>query len=319
MKIGVSAPSGGGKTLGALLIAYGLMKAQYPNLSDSKIWEKIAIIDTENGSGELYCGSEVGGVKIGEYNAVSLEAPFEADKYTSAIDLCEDNKIEVCIIDSSTHLWSGAGGLLEQQGTAAKRSGNSYTAWREITPQHNRFVERMLQCNMHVIATMRAKQEYVTEKGDNGKTTVRKMGLEPEQRKGMEYEFTLFLEVNSEHEAFGAKDRTSIFDQKTFKITPKVGQQLMDWLQTGITTEHVVVATQHVADKPVALETVRKEIVELCKELGGQANDDLMKIVKKFAPGGNPNSIKDETKVSELRSELIEFKEKTNKSTKETV
>ena len=98
-----------------------------------------------------------------------------------------------------------------------KRTGNSYTAWRDITPQHNRFIDTMLQTDIHIIATMRSKTEYVQEKDSNtGKTTVRKVGLNPIQKDGMEYEFTVFLEVDAEHMAFGSKDRTGIVDQKYF-------------------------------------------------------------------------------------------------------
>lgn len=311
LKLGMSAPSGGGKTLGALLIAYGLMKEKYPNESDAFRWGKIAIIDTENGSGELYVGKEFEnlGITIGEYNAITLTAPFEADKYTAAINLCEENGIEVCIIDSTTHLWSGKGGLLEQQGNIAKRSGNSYTAWRDVTPQHNRFVETMLQTPMHIIATMRAKQEYVLEKDDKGSTTVRKMGLEPEQRKGMEYEFTTFFEVNAEHEAFGSKDRTSLFDQKTFVITPKIGVTLMQWLEGGVDETPVVVATEHKAEKEIAIKAVKEEIINLCKALGGSKNEKLMVIVRQYTPEGssNPNMITDEVKLADLRADLLDL------------
>ena len=314
LRLGMSAPSGGGKTAGSLLIAYGLMKEKYPKLTEAEIWAKIAIIDTENGSGELYVGSEIGGTKIGEYNAVTLDAPFEVEKYIGAMDLCEDNKIEVCIIDSTTHLWSGEGGLLEQQGNAAKRSGNSYTAWREITPQHNHFVERMLQTPMHLIATMRSKQEYVQEKdATSGRTKVTKLGMEPEQRKGMEYEFTTFFEINADHEAFGSKDRTSVFDQKTFKITPKIGQQLMQWLEKGTADEHVVVATAHKADKNKSIKEVKAEVIQLCKDLGGSSDAVLMSVVKKYAENGNPNSITEAAELSKLRSELVDLKNQATK------
>lgn len=312
LKLGMSAPSGGGKTAGALLIAYGLMKEKYPKLPDAELWEKIAIIDSENGSGELYVGAEIGNTPIGEYNAVTLSAPFSADKYTEAINLCEESGMEVCIIDSTTHLWSGVGGLLEQQGNVAKRTGNSYTAWRDVTPQHNRFVETMLQCKMHIIATMRSKQEYVQEKDEKtGRSTVRKLGLEPEQRKGMEYEFTTFFEVNAEHQAFGSKDRTSLFDQQTFLITPKVGHSLMQWLEGGVETKAEVVATSHIADPKKAGENVRADVIKLCSDLGGSKNEELMATLKSYHPSGNPNSIKDEKKLSELRVALTELLEKT--------
>lgn len=284
------------------------MKERYPKSSDADRWNKIAIIDTENGSGELYVGKDIAGIVVGEYNAITLTAPFEADKYTQALTLCEDNGIEVAVIDSTTHLWSGQGGLLEQQSAAAKRTGNSYTAWRDVTPQHNRFVDKMLQSPLHIIATMRSKQEYVQEKDEKtGKTTVRKLGMEPEQRKGMEFEFTTFFEINAEHEAFGAKDRTSLFDQKTFKITPQVGVDLMKWLDGGTDAEHVVVATAHKADKEKAAANVKTDIVQLCKTMGGSSNAELMTLLKKYTPNGNPNAITDEEKLAELHGELLQM------------
>jgi hypothetical protein len=314
LRLGMASPSGGGKTLGSLLIAYGLMKESYPNLSGDKLWEKIAIIDTENGSGELYVGKEIGNVKIGHYNAITLTAPFEAEKYISALEVCEDAKMEVVIIDSTTHLWSGTGGLLEQQGNIAKRTGNSWTAWRDVTPMHNRFVEKMLQCNNHLIATMRSKTDYVQEKDStSGKTTVKKVGMNPIQKDGMEYEFTTFFDIDAEHMAFGSKDRTSLFDQKYFTITPKTGQELMQWLNSGTDEKKEVIAVSK-ADPKEALKELSGYVVDLCKELGGSKNDSLMKILKEFEPSGNPNKIKDSEKLQQLKEKLEELKEGATKN-----
>lgn len=312
LRLGMSAPSGGGKTLGALLIAYGLLKEKYPTTNSDELWSKIAIIDTENGSGELYVGKEVGGVKIGEYNAITLSPPFEAEKYTQSLEVCVDAGMEVAIIDSTTHLWSGQGGLLEQQSNIAKRTGNSYTAWRDITPQHNRFVDAMLQSDIHVIATMRSKQEYVQEKNsETGKTVVRKLGLNPIQKDGMEYEFTVFLEIDSEHNAFGSKDRTGIVDQKYFIITPKLGQELMKWLESGTDEPKQIVKTYK---EPENEPTINEKVVELCKELGGSKDLTLMAILKKYQRAGNPNAIKDPQKLKELFEELKNLKSDREKS-----
>jgi len=309
LKLGVAAPSGGGKTLGALLIAYGLMKEKYPTETDAFRWGKIGIVDTENGSGELYVGSHVpsSNITIGEYNAITLNPPFKVEKYIQGIDLCLENDLEVCIIDSSTHLWSGEGGLLDLQNIAAKLGKNSYTAWRDITPQHNEFVNKMLQSPLHIIATMRSKQEYVQEKdSQTGKTTIKKLGLEPEQRKGMEYEFTTFFDIDSEHNAYGSKDRTSIFDNAMFKITPKVGEQMMRWLESGVDSEPVVIAVAtHKASPAEALQAQKDKAVELCRTMGGSKNQDLMDLLKKYDPEkGNPNSVNDVTQLSEMISEL---------------
>ena len=296
LKLGMSAPSGGGKTLGALLIAYGLMKEKYPKLPDSELWEKIAIIDSENGSGELYANSEKAGVQIGQYNAITLTPPFTPEKYTEGILLCHSEGIEVCIIDSTTHLWAGQGGLLEQQGNAAKKSGNSYTAWRDVTPALNRFIDAMLQTDVHIIATMRSKTEYVQEKDQQtGRTTIRKVGLNPVQRDGMEYEFTAFLEVDAEHIAFGSKDRTGVVDQQYVKITPDMGKQFMKWLESGadVSTPVKVIAESAAPKEEVKTDDIKAVIAKidvLAKEKAAIDKAKTFDKIKEFAKDKNNNS-----------------------------
>lgn len=308
LKLGLAAPSGGGKTAGALLIAYGMLKEKYPKLSEDEIWGKIAIVDTENGSGQLYVGSEIADTKFGAYNVVTIDPPFEVEKYMKALTLCHEAGMEVCILDSITHAWSGEGGLLEQQGTIAKRTGNSYTAWRDITPQHNAFVNKLLQIPMHVIATIRSKQEYAQEKTDNGKNIVRKLGMEPEQRKGMEYEFTTMLDIDAEHNAFGSKDRTSLFDQKTFHITPDVGKKMMRWLEIGedAPPAKVVAVSKDEADTIVDM---KARVLAKLKALGGSSVVEIKQIVSKHAPSGNPNSISSKSVLEELYAELQAYEQ----------
>lgn len=311
LKLGMSAPSGGGKTASALLMAYGLMKEKYPNLPDAQLWEKIAIIDTENGSGELYVGSLIGNTKVGVYNTLIIVPPFEAQKYMDAMDVCRDAGMEVCIIDSTTHLWSGEGGLLEQQGQIAKRTGNSYTAWQSITPMHTKFLEKIITTPMHIIATVRAKEEHVQEKNDQGKTIVRKVGLEPEQRKGIEFEFTVFLAIDHEHVAFGSKDRTGMFDQKSFVITPDTGKQIMKWLNSADTSDQTVLASFRPADPVEETRTLRQEVVKKLIALGGSKNSELMQIVKAIEPSGNVSKITDESMLKTLMENLIKFEMQT--------
>ena len=234
LKIGISAPSGGGKTIGSLMIAYGIVKGEHPDWDDATIWGKIAIVDTENGSGELYVGWDKT-FKIGEYCVVSIEPPFDPQKAVDAINVCAEAGIECVIMDSLTHYWQGKGGILEKHGNVAKRSNNSYTAWRDVTPLHNQMVDAILQADMHTICTLRSKMEYVQEKDEKtGKITVRKVGLQPQQREGMEYEFTVFIEIDSDHQAFVSKDRTGSIDGEYFTITPQVGKDLVQWLDKGV-------------------------------------------------------------------------------------
>ncbi|MFK7696420.1 ATP-binding protein [Paenibacillus sp. HJGM_3] len=218
LRLGISAPSGAGKTYSSLNIAYGI----------TGDWSKVGMIDTENGSGDLYA-------HLGDYSVIPIEAPFTPDKYIQAIKLFEDNGFDVIIIDSLSHAWAGEGGILDIQSAAAaaSRSGNSYTAWREVTPKHNALVNTILQSKCHIICTMRAKTEYVQEKNDNGKTEIRKVGLAPIQRDGMEYEFTVMLDVALNHSASASKDRTGLFDGQYFKPGMDTGKKLLEWLETG--------------------------------------------------------------------------------------
>ena len=92
----------------------------------------------------------------------------------------------------------------------------------------------MLKSPCHIIATMRAKQDYVLETNDRGKQQPKKVGMAPVQREGMEYEFTVMLDVDMGHIASASKDRTSLFDGQLFKITPDTGKTLMQWLDAGV-------------------------------------------------------------------------------------
>ncbi|HYQ59127.1 MAG TPA: AAA family ATPase, partial [Draconibacterium sp.] len=184
IKLALQGPSGSGKTMSALLLASGITE-----------WNKIAVIDTENHSADLYA-------HLGEYNVLQLSSPFTPERYIKAIEACEKAAMDVIIIDSITHEWDGSGGILDQHGNMA---GNSFTNWSKITPRHNAFVQKILQSNCHIIATIRSKQDYVlTDK--NGKMVPEKVGLKGVTRDGMDYEFTLVFELDLKHNAIASKD-----------------------------------------------------------------------------------------------------------------
>ena len=245
LRLGISAPSGAGKTLGALLLAYGVIKYEYPAFTEAQIWEKIGIIDTEEGSGELYVGVHKHGVTIGEYTYIRLSAPFTAIKYVEAQRAMESAGVAIIIHDSLTHAWAGSGGLLEKQGrlTDADKYKNSYAAWRHVTPDHNALVDAMLQSPCHIIGTMRSKVEYAMQAGKGGKQEIVKLGLAPVQREGMEYEFTVFFDINDQSMAHATKDRTDLFssvnaagflEKREFMIKPDTGIEIGKWLDTGL-------------------------------------------------------------------------------------
>src|SRR6185503_16488091 len=212
LRLALMGPTGSGKTMSALRLGFG-------------IGGKVGIIDTENGSADLYADA-------GDYDVITLEKPYTVASYREAIQAFEDAHYDVIIIDSLSHAWAGSGGLLDKSGQAQKKGANSFTAWRELTPDHNALVESMLTSPAHIIATMRVKMEYVLET-QNGKQVPRKVGLQPVQRDGLEYEFTLVMDIDESHKASASKDRTRLFDGWYDQITERTGTKLRDWLESG--------------------------------------------------------------------------------------
>ena len=223
-KVGLAGSSGSGKTYSSLRMAYGYT-------SD---WSKICLIDTEGGRGELYADTTIRGIYIGEYDYIRLDPPFTPARYIEAIKAAEsDPNIEVIIVDSMTHAWSGTGGMLDMKDAFAKSAKeNDFTAWRKITPEHNKLVETVLRSRCAVFATVRTKTEYVIEDVD-GKKKPRKIGTAPVFRDGLEYEFTVFMDMSQEHFADATKDNTGIFEGAPFIPNEEHGQRLLEWLQTG--------------------------------------------------------------------------------------
>jgi hypothetical protein len=213
LRLGLVGPAGSGKTYSALQVAFG-------------IGGKIALIDTENGSGDLYS-------HLGDYDVCTLEAPYTVQKYLVAIEQAERLKYDIIIIDSLTHAWAGDGGLLDQQGKIADSSRNSYTAWRTVTPLHYKLIDAMLTSKSHIIATMRSKTEYALQEDERGKKVPVKIGMAPVQREGMDYEFSLVFDLDVKHNALASKDRTSLFDGQIFKLSMTTGEILKEWLESG--------------------------------------------------------------------------------------
>lgn len=210
IKMGLQGPSGSGKSFSALQIAKGLCSN----------WESVAVIDTENGSSELYS-------HLGPYQVLQLTAPFSPESYIEAITVCEKAGIEVVIIDSITHEWET---LLDHH---ASMQGNSFANWSKITPRHNAFVQKILQSPLHIICTLRTKQDYILNE-KNGKMIPEKVGLKSVQRDGFDYELTVMFDLDIKNNAIASKDRTGLFFGKPeCKLSEKTGETIRNWCNVG--------------------------------------------------------------------------------------
>lgn len=212
LRIAISGPSGAGKTEGALLIAKGL-------------GGRTALADTERNSAELYADRY-------DFDVLDMGPPYAPENFIAAIRAAEAAGYDTLIIDSATHEWNGSGGVLEIVDQLSKVKDNR-AAWKEMTPRHRKFLDAMLQSTCHIIMTMRSKVAYVEEKDDRGRTKMKKAGMAPEQRDGIEYEFTTVLDITVDgHIAAASKDRTNLFSDPHV-ITVETGKRLLNWLNSG--------------------------------------------------------------------------------------
>lgn len=272
-KVLLGGASGSGKSYSALRLATGLAK---------KANSRIAAIDTEAGRIRYYANEF-------DFDDLQLEEPYTPQKYIDAINQAIEGGYKVLIIDSISHEWNYC---VE---THDKMPGNSYTNWQKITPMHNKFMEKVLQCPMHVIATVRGKDEYVLEE-KNGKQTPKKVGLGYKQRDGVEYEYTVTFNIDQDtHVSSVSKDNTHIFEGRFEVLTEKDGEALYDWANSG---ETPVVKPQY------NIEKLRVDIIARAKELGGSKNPKVKEPCERLIGTINPNKSEDGEALTKLLEEL---------------
>lgn len=215
-RIALYGPSGSGKTFTSLALATGLANGG-----------KVAVLDTERGSASKYAD-------VFEFDCIDDLPEFGPLDYCRVIRTAEQAGYAVLVIDSLSHAWSGKGGALEQVDAAAARNPNKFAAWRDVTPAHNELIDTMLTTRMHVVVTMRSKTEYVQEKDERGRTTVRKVGLAPVQRDGMEYEFDICGEMDDSNCLSITKSRCSALARKRIQQPgEELAKTILAWLTDG--------------------------------------------------------------------------------------
>jgi AAA domain len=218
----LAGPSGSGKTRAALEIARGL-------------GDRIAVIDTENRSASLYVG--LNGIA---FDVCELSPPYTYDKYLQAMRECfAARAYDVLVIDSLTHVWSGEGGALEVVDEKSRGGGNKFTAFADVTPLHNRLLSTITASPVHILCTVRTKTAYVLEEKENryGKMVQvpRKVGLAPIFRDGVEYEFSVQLDINLDHEVTVAKTRITELDGAKFAPNElaRIGATMREFHDSG--------------------------------------------------------------------------------------
>ncbi len=224
LRAAIAGPSGSGKTYSSLTIATAMAEAT---------GKRVAVIDSEHGKSQLYADTF-------DFDVLDLRGDFNPRTYTQALRAAGDEKNDAgeplfgaIVVDSLSHAWDGA---LEMKDSVAKRSrsGDSFGAWREVTPVFNDLIDAILTSPAHVICTLRTKTEYALTQGSNGKNKVEKLGMGPKFRDGVEYEFDIVADMDSENNWIVTKTRYANLHGRVINRPGKeLALELIRWLDDG--------------------------------------------------------------------------------------
>ncbi|EUJ53845.1 AAA family ATPase [Listeria fleischmannii] len=225
----LSGMTNSGKTVSALLIAKGILEGMYPDEPDEAHWGMIGLIDTEHRRASLNAQKKVSGTTIGEFKVVNLDAPYTVERYEQALQLLVRNFCQVVIVDSITHNWEGLGGILHK----VDEIGGKFNAWGKVKPDLKRFQDIIVNSQVHVISTVRVKQDYVVVPNEKGQMAPVKVGLKNITKDDLDYEFSIAFRLDETHTAFPVKDNSDIFKEPAI-LTAEHGKMLYKWSEEGI-------------------------------------------------------------------------------------
>lgn len=278
-KIALMAPSGGGKTYSALRLGTGMLEELKKTGKAQN--GKILMGNTESSRGRYYANEF-------DYDIVDLTSPYNPEMFSDFIDYAIEQGYPVLILDGTSAEWEGKGGCLDLH----QQAGGTYQSWAKVTPRHDKFIATIADSPIHIIATMRGKDQYEMERSDAGKTTIKKLGVGAKQREGFEYEFTATFNIDQKtNMATVQKDNTHLFENEgDVKLSEKHGQRIIAWANSG---EGYTVPVRNRKTEEETLSDKKAVIIERCKQLGGSENEKLMSVLKTYQKDGNPNKIQD--------------------------
>lgn len=269
LRIALCGPAGSGKSWTGLSILCS-MAEEAKRMGHNN--GKVAGIDSERRSLSLYADHF-------DFDVMDLDS-HSPQTYIKAIELAEREGYSFLLIDSLTHAWSGKDGALEQKDNKVSRGdGNDFTAWRGVSRDHNALVDAMLNCKMHLVATLRTHTEYVIEKDEKGKNAVRKVGMAPVQRKGLEYEFTAVgdLELTNLHTLKISKIRGEshgiVIGEEFERPGKDVAMRLYGWLMSGAESAPV----EHEPVMPAAPQSIPPAVSDMFERINFATSLDQLK------------------------------------------
>lgn len=243
-RIALQGPSGSGKTWTALRMAQGLGGT-------------IGLIDTEKRTARKYGR---------QFTFKTLDiSHYDPQNLIRGVAKAAERQIGVLIVDSFSHFWSGKGGMLSKV--------DKWGGWKDVRPIEQDMMDALLSYPGHLIVAMRVKTEWVVEERDGKKVPV-KVGLKPDQRENLDYEFDIVGELDLSHTLTVSKSR--ITDIPVGKAIPMAGEEfgreIAEWLAAGTTLPNANDYRDQALDKNATYEDLRKLYDEVERRgLGGAA------------------------------------------------
>ena len=273
-RVALIGPAGSGKSYTMLTLATLLAKGG-----------RIAAIDTEHGSLSKYAD-------LFDFEVAEMKE-FTPHNFLTAMETAATNGFAVFCCDSLSHFWVGKGGALEYVDERNARSKDKMSGWKDFRPHERAMVDAMLSSPMHVLVTMRTKNDYVETTDEHGKKKRTKIGLAPVQREGLEYEFDLVGCMDDDNTLIVDKTRCPTYARRSLKLPgAKDFAPFAEWLEGSARPPKAVPAGPTMRQGHPAAESGQQPILpvspkaiadlaQLLTELGGSE----AQAVEKISPG----------------------------------
>jgi len=264
--IGIAGPSGSGKSYSSMRLAKGI--------SGEKPY---AVIDTENGRALHYAEKF-------KFTHVRFGAPFSPMDYLEAIRFCARRGSKTVIVDSFSHEHDGPGGVLEMHDAEvqrlagddyAKQERVKYLAWSKPKAMRKRLINEVLQLNINLIATFRAKEKLKIQRGKDpielgwmpicGDEFMYEMALQCLLKPGCIGVPSWESEFDGERAVMKLPDQFEALFGEAKQLDEDLGQRLAEWAaggarpspEQGLIADYAKCATREEFNK---LETARKTL-----------------------------------------------------------
>lgn len=263
--IGLAGGTGSGKTFSAMRLASGICRALGK--------PRFAVIDTEARRALHYADRF-------NFDHGELKGPFRPERYTEAIVAADDAGYPVILVDSTSHVWAGDGGVLEMQEDELDRmAGQDYrkreackvASWIKPKGSHKKMVSRLLQVRAHLILCFRAepKIEMVKDPQTGKMQIIAKQSLTgldgwiPISEKNLPFELTVSFLMMASNPGVGMpiklQEQHRALFPKGQQINETSGEKIAEWAAGGVPRAPAEPPTDIVANPALAVATAALE------------------------------------------------------------